>query len=192
MEAAADAFAAKGFHGTTTRDIAQRAGLSPAGVYVHFDSKETLLFALCEAGHLAARDMLATAATDPSPVEALREILSQFSRWHAEQYRIGRIVQYEFGHLTPAHQEVVLALRKEIDGVVRDVLVRGSRDGIFDVDDVSATALALTSLCVDVARWYEPGIRRTPDQIAASNAVLGLRLVGVRIGAPASTRPDPR
>lgn len=192
MEAAADAFAAKGFHGTTTRDIAQRAGLSPAGVYVHFDSKETLLFALCEAGHLAARDMLASAATDPSPVEALRAILSQFSRWHAEHYRIGRIVQYEFGHLTPAHQEVVLALRKEIDGVVRDVLVRGSRDGIFDVDDVSATALALTSLCVDVARWYEPGIRRTPEQIAASNAILGLRLVGVRIGAAASTLPDPR
>lgn len=136
--------------------------------------------------------MLASAATDPSPVEALRAILSQFSRWHAEHYRIGRIVQYEFGHLTPAHQEVVLALRKEIDGVVRDVLVRGSRDGIFDVDDVSATALALTSLCVDVARWYEPGIRRTPEQIAASNAILGLRLVGVRIGAAASTLPDPR
>ena len=33
MEAAADAFAAKGFHhATTTRDIAGRAGLSPAGV----------------------------------------------------------------------------------------------------------------------------------------------------------------
>lgn len=42
MEAAADAFAAKGFHATTTRDIAGRAGLSPAGVYVHFASKEDL------------------------------------------------------------------------------------------------------------------------------------------------------
>lgn len=191
MEAAADAFAAKGFHGTTTRDIAQRAGLSPAGVYVHFDSKETLLFALCEAGHLAARDMLAAAATDPSPVEALRAILNQFSRWHAEHYRIGRIVQYEFGHLTPEHREIVLALRKEIDGVVRDVLIRGSKAGIFDVDDVSATALALTSICVDVARWYEPGIRRSPEQIAISNATLGLRLVGVRLApAPAPSPGD--
>ena len=36
MRAAAQAFAEKGFHATTTRDIASGAGLSPAGVYVHF------------------------------------------------------------------------------------------------------------------------------------------------------------
>ena len=33
--AAADAFAERGFHATTTRGIASRAGLSPAGVDVH-------------------------------------------------------------------------------------------------------------------------------------------------------------
>ena len=38
MRAAAQAFAEKGFHATTTRDIASGAGLSPAGVYVHFAS----------------------------------------------------------------------------------------------------------------------------------------------------------
>ena len=54
IDAAAEAFAAKGFHATTTRDIAARAGMSPAGVYVHFATKEDLLFHLSEQGHLAA------------------------------------------------------------------------------------------------------------------------------------------
>lgn len=179
MEAAADAFADNGFHATTTRDIASRAGLSPAGVYVHFASKEELLFALSERGHVAARDMLVAAArAAATPSDGLAAILEGFSRWHAEHYRVARIVQYEFGNLTPAHREVVLRLRKQIDAVVQSVLEAGVAVGAFDVDDVPATTLALMSMCVDVARWYTSGIRRTPDQIGATNARLGLRLVG--------------
>ena len=123
LEAAADAFAAKGFHATTTRDIASRAGLSPAGVYVHFASKEDLLFQLSRAGHEAARDMLVAAAeTAATPTDALRSIMRQFAQWHAEHFRVARIVQYEFQNLTPEHREAVLGLRKDIDAVVRDVI----------------------------------------------------------------------
>lgn len=180
MEAAADAFADKGFHATTTRDIASRAGLSPAGVYVHFASKEELLYAISRRGHIGARDMLVSAAARAgSPTEALQAIMSTFSRWHAEHYRVGRIVQYEFAHLTPAHREEVLTLRKEIDAVMQAVLRDGVAEGEFSVEDLPATALALSSLCVDVARWYQPGIRRTPAEIGRGNAALGLRLVGI-------------
>ena len=51
LQAALDAFAAQGYRATTTRDIAQRAGLSPAGVYVHFGSKADLLGAISRVGH---------------------------------------------------------------------------------------------------------------------------------------------
>ena len=178
MEAAADAFAAKGFHATTTRDIASRAGLSPAGVYVHFASKEDLLFQLSREGHEAARDMLVTAAgAAASPTEALRSIMRVFSQWHAEHFRVARIVQYEFQNLTPEHREAVLGLRKEIDGVVRDVLTQGVAAGEFTVTDVRDTALALLSMAVDVARWYDPEIKRTPEAIGLTYGELGLRLV---------------
>jgi AcrR family transcriptional regulator len=178
MEAAADAFAAKGFHATTTRDIASRAGLSPAGVYVHFASKEELLFQLSREGHEAARDMLVAAAeAAASPTEALRSIMAVFSQWHAEHFRVARIVQYEFQNLTPEHREAVLGLRKQIDSVVRDVLTAGVASGEFTVTDVPDTALALLSMAVDVARWYDPEIRRTPAAIGHTYGELGLRLV---------------
>ncbi len=181
VEAAAEAFADKGFHATTTRDIASRAGLSPAGVYVHFASKEDLLFHLSRTGHESARDLLVEAATDgDSPSASLAAIMSTFARWHAEHHRTARIVQYEFQHLTDQHREVVLGLRKEIDAVVREVVARGVAAGEFEVDDVPATALALLSMAVDVARWYDPGIRRTPQAIGAAYADLGLRLVKAR------------
>ena len=178
MEAAADAFAAKGFHATTTRDIASHAGLSPAGVYVHFASKEDLLFQLSREGHEAARDMLVAAASAAgSPTEALRSIMAVFSQWHAEHFRVARIVQYEFQNLTAEHREAVLGLRKEIDSVVRDVLTAGVASGEFAVTDVPDTALALLSMAVDVARWYDPEIKRTPEAIGRTYGELGLRLV---------------
>ncbi|WP_277452201.1 TetR/AcrR family transcriptional regulator [Janibacter sp. DB-40] len=179
FEAAADAFADKGFHATTTRDIASRAGLSPAGVYVHFASKEDLLFQLSRVGHEEARDALAAAAAEAdSPTAALEEVISAFARWHAQQYQVARIVQYEFRHLAPEHQREVLTLRREIDGVVERIITDGVSSGEFSVEDTRVTALAAMSLVVDVARWYHPGVRRTPEDIGAEYGRLVLRLVG--------------
>ncbi len=178
MLAAADAFAERGFHATTTRDIASRAGLSPAGVYVHFASKEVLLFELSRRGHARARDLLvAAAAQAATPSEALRAIVGGFSRWHAEHYELGRIVQFEFRHLSAEHRDAVLGLRKEIDQVVAGVLRDGMATGEFEVEDVQGTALALLSMAIDVARWYTPDVRRTPEEIEHAYGDLAVRLV---------------
>jgi hypothetical protein len=39
------------------------------------------------------------------------------------------------------------------------------------------------SLCLDVARWYRPGYRLTPQQLGDFNAVAALRIAG---GHPAA------
>ena len=130
-----------------------------------------------EPGTDAPHRLLEAAGGASSPSEALRAIMSTFAQWHAEHFRVARIVQYEFGNLTAEHRDAVLALRKEIDGVVRQVVADGVDSGEFAVDDVPDTALALMSMAVDVARWYDPEIKRTPQAIGAAYADLGLRLV---------------
>src|SRR5690606_34163100 len=42
LAAAAELFAERGFHGTTAREIAQRAGVNLAAAHYHFGSKEDL------------------------------------------------------------------------------------------------------------------------------------------------------
>src|SRR5262245_28733627 len=46
LAAAAELFAERGFHGTTVRDIMQRAGVNLAAGHYHFGSKETLYLAV--------------------------------------------------------------------------------------------------------------------------------------------------
>ena len=178
LDAAAGAFADRGYAATTTRDIAARAGLSPAGVYVHFGSKEALLHALSVRGHEAALDLVTRSVAGPGPASArVARVMAAFSAWHAEHHEMARVVQYEFRHLTPEHHAEVVLLRRRIDRTVRTVLEDGVAAGELELTDVRETSLALLSLCIDVARWYSPASGRTPAGIGATYATLGLRLL---------------
>jgi AcrR family transcriptional regulator len=50
LDAAASLLAERGYHGTSIRDIAARAGMTPAAIYSHFVSKAELLVAVYEEG----------------------------------------------------------------------------------------------------------------------------------------------
>ena len=46
LAAAEEVFAARGFEGASTREIAARAGVNISGLHYHWESKETLYFAV--------------------------------------------------------------------------------------------------------------------------------------------------
>lgn len=174
--AAAHAFAGKGYHATTTRDIASLAGMSPAAVYIHYRSKEELLFNISLVGHETSLKLLRS-ITGADPVERLHNAVKAFAGWHAEFHTTARVVQYELGALTPEHHAEVAELRRGIDQQMRSFIADGVAEGVFDVPDLRGATLAVLSLCIDVARWYQPGGKRTPDEIGALYADLVLRMV---------------
>lgn len=179
VAAAVESFAAKGFHGTTTRDIASGAGMSPAALYVHHRSKEDLLHQISRSGHgetlALVRDAVATSA---DPREQLLAVVHAFVVHHAEGHTWARIVNYELAALSPEHLEEIAAIRRQIEQEMRDVVERGVAAGVFETDDPRMTALALLSLGIDVARWYRDEGEWTPEQIADHYATLALRVVG--------------
>ncbi len=177
LTAAVEAFAEKGFSATTTRDIASRAGMSPAAVYVHHDSKESLLFRVSLDGHEHALQILteAAAAAD-SPVDRVRQMVHAFSRWHAEHSRVGRIVQYEYHALTDEHRAEIATYRRRIEQAMQDALADGVDQGVLAVDDVPGTAFALLSLGIDLVRWFEPGGSWTAEGLADLHASLAVKM----------------
>ncbi|MBB1244013.1 TetR/AcrR family transcriptional regulator [Streptomyces durbertensis] len=177
--AAVDAFAERGFHATTTRDIAGRAGMSPAALYIHFRTKEELLYQISRVGHERSVRILTEASrTSEDPAQRLAAAVRTFVRWHAERHTTARVVQYELNALSPEHHEQIVELRRRTGAVMRGILEDGVAAGRFAVPDVSGTALALLSLCIDVARWFNPDGPRSPEQIGDLYADLALRMVG--------------
>ena len=178
MIAAVQEFAIHGYHGTTTRDIASRAGLSPAGVYVHFKSKEQLLYRISLVGHQRSLDVLAEAAASTNdPLARLRAVVSDFSSWHARYHMPAKVINYEIAALSEEHFLEIGTLRRRIDAAVRATLDDGVERGVFVIPDVGGMALALLSLAIDAGRWYRPGGQRTPAEIGTLFADLAERMV---------------
>lgn len=181
LRAAVEAFAAKGFNATTTRDIANGAQMSSAAVYVHFRSKEELLFEISDAGH---RSILATIdeADDPAapPSERLRACVHAFTAHHARDHVWGRVVNYELNALAAEHLDTVMAMRREITQRIRAIVDAGIEHAEFDVADSLATTNAVLSMGIDVARWYRDGSSLSPEEMGDFYAELATRMVGWR------------
>lgn len=181
LVAAVEAFAERGYHATTTRDIAGRAGMSPAALYIHYKTKEELLHRISGIGHDKALTILRTAADgEGTAADRLAAAVRSFVGWHAAHHMTARVVQYELDALGDEHRTEIVALRRKSDAAVRDIINDGVRAGEFDVPDVPGTTLAVLSLCIDVARWFNASGHRTPDEVGALYADLVLRMVGAR------------
>ena len=183
--AAATAFAERGFHATTTRDIAAQAGLSPAALYVYFRSKEEVLHQIVTSTLDFTIEVAGTEASRPvSPADRLAGLVRVLTLWTTYNSQVGHVVLYQTSALSPAHQAEVAAREQQVSRIVRRVIADGLSSGDFDVPDPGAAAIAVLSLCLDVARWYHPGHRLTPQQLGDFNAIAALRIVGAPHSAP--------
>jgi AcrR family transcriptional regulator len=172
-----DTFASRGYHATSTREIAARAGLSPAALYVHYASKTELLAAIIKIGHASALAEFERGFTEDGPAERVAAAVWYFTVWHAENQMLARVVQYELESLDDAQRREVGELRTKFERMLRGEIDRGIDAGIFAVDDVAGAATAIFSLCIDVARWYSPRRRRRPEDIGRLYGTLAVRML---------------
>ncbi|MFC5820824.1 TetR/AcrR family transcriptional regulator [Nonomuraea harbinensis] len=177
IDAALESFSTRSFHGTGTRDIAEAAGMSQAAMYVHYPTKEDLLYQISYDGHLEIEGVVLDAvARGSSPKEQLAEVMYDFTVWHARSHTRARVINYELGGLTPEHREEIATFRRRLEATMRRILVAGVEEGGFLVPDPSMTALALLSLGIDVSRWYRDNGRWTPEDIGERYRYLALRI----------------
>ena len=176
---AIEAFADQGYHATTTRDIANRARMSPAALYVHYPSKAALLARISGVGHEVALALVQQAiAGAPDPLSRLRAIVAGFAAWHAEHHRVARVVHYELTALPEPDRAGIVELRRRIEHLVEDQITAGVAAGQMRVAHPRRVARAVLSLGVDVARWYHPAGPDSPSVIGALYADLATRMVG--------------
>lgn len=173
VRAGIDTFARQGFAATTTRDIARTAGLSPAGLYVHHQSKAALLHVISRAGHASAAAVLSAGlqapleAGDRPRVDRIADTVATFAAWHAQHHRVARVVQYELGSLEPDAYAEVATMRRDMQDGLADAIADAVEAAEAEVVDVPGVARAAMSLCIDVCRWYDPDGRQDPDEVGA-------------------------
>lgn len=181
LHAGLECFAARGYHATTTRDIARRAGMSPAAVYVHFPSKADLLYRISLTGHEMAWASVQDALVGRTDtIDRLRSVVSSFTAFHGRYHRLARVSQHELRSLHEPHFRTIVEMRHRFAPLVEAELLAGVANGSFVIDDIAGTALAILSLPVDLTRWFDPAGRRSPEHIGELYADLTLRMISAR------------
>jgi AcrR family transcriptional regulator len=177
--AALASFAGQGFYAATTRDIAKRAKMSPAAVYIHYSTKQDLLMAIIHVGHRSALEAIQlTLNGNDSPTARLAKVVRELVLWHAKYHLTARVSQYELAALSPENFKVIATLRRETEQVMTQTIQAGVDSGDFDTSDPAAAAGAILSLAIDVARWYPSGWRKPRAALAEFYSDIALRMVG--------------
>ena len=130
VDAAVQLFIAKGFHKTTTRELARAAGLAIGTIYEYVTSKEDVLYLVCEAIHQEVEVRLAEripCAGDGA--QALAAAIAAYFRVcdHMSDHIL--LIYQETKSLTRESMRFVLDHELRITGVFAELLRQGVADG---------------------------------------------------------------
>jgi AcrR family transcriptional regulator len=152
IEIATEEFADKGLSGARVDDIAARTKTSKRMIYYYFGGKEGLYIAVLEAAYRNIRSVEATLDLEhQDPEQALRTLVSftwDYQNAHPEFIRLVMNENILNGAYL-SRSKAIQRLNATAIGVLRDLLVRGQREGTFrsDVDPVDLH-MSISALCV--------------------------------------------
>ncbi|MFO1237684.1 MAG: TetR/AcrR family transcriptional regulator [Alphaproteobacteria bacterium] len=186
LDAALAAFLARGFDAARMEDIAARAGISKAGVYLYFDSKIALLQALIdrEVKPIARRAEALMRVGHADPAATLRQ-LATFARRILTQPRLVEVPRLVLS-LAGRFPEIAERYRREVVeralGALKGLIAAGVRQGVFRAADPDVTARQMIGPLLLEGLWLHVlgGPLLSPDPDAAAERQIDLLLNGLK------------
>jgi AcrR family transcriptional regulator len=193
LHQAALTFVHSGYDATSMSQIAERCGITKAGLYYHFKGKQDLLLAIMShALDVLEERTLAAMLSAASHEQRLRSILYSHIRLitEADDGAFTVLVVTERNSLRPEDRRIIDQRILTYTALIRATLEGLRAEGkLREIDTAIATA-SLLGLMVWTSRWYRRGGRLTGDEIANQVTELGLASV-LRKPAAAPARPAP-
>ena len=129
-DAAVQLFIAKGFHKTTTRQIASASGFSIGSLYEYFTSKEDILYMVCESIHAEVERGVADAMSKTTGGrEALAGVIREYFKVCHRMSDFILLIYQESQSLPSQWRKRVLENELQITGLFVEVLARLAASG---------------------------------------------------------------
>jgi AcrR family transcriptional regulator len=173
-----------GYAATSVRDLTRACGLTPGALYNHFPSRDEVLFALVEGGHLRAQRALDEALAKTSgPRDALTKFVRAYTEIHLRFPPFAQLIHREYVHLSEARKREIVQRRRRMREQLVDILRAGSAQGVFTLIEGPhaevASAMMVLDMCSRTSEWFNP--KQPADGFSERYAAAVLRLVGARL-----------
>jgi TetR/AcrR family transcriptional regulator, cholesterol catabolism regulator len=180
VAAATRLFAAKGYHGTSMRDLSGELGINPGSIYGHVRDKGDLLERIVlRISDLHEVDMAEVVDMDATAEAKLREVCRRQLALYAADRAAYRVYFSEWRHLDEARQAQIVAARDRYEANLRAILDQAVAEGTYAADvDRDVAARALLGMLNWSVEWFAEGGRLHSDDVAAVYASVFLRGIG--------------
>lgn len=187
VEAAAECFMRKGYEKTTIDEIADALGATKGRVYHHFRSKSAIFFAVYREAMRYCFEAAEPIAAMPLPADdRLRRMCFAHAMVMMARLSFQRGIKqgleiYMRGATTEAERKVyleLLDLRDRYEGLFRDVLAEGVRDGTLAAADIPLTGRTILGALNALPDWYRPRVDGEAAESIA-NKVADVLMAGV-------------
>ncbi|PSL45826.1 TetR family transcriptional regulator [Salsuginibacillus halophilus] len=146
-------FKEKGFHRTTTREIAKASGFSIGTLYEYIGSKEDVLYLVCDAVYGEVMERLEQLLTEENAgVERVRHLVRSLFKVIDEMQDEVLVMYQEAKSLPKEALPYVLQREKEMTERIQDVLAKSRAEGVIQLPD-EQLPLAAENLMVKGHMW---------------------------------------
>jgi len=167
LDAAAQVFRKKGFHGASMANIAEAVNLQKASLYHHVSSKQEILLELLDRALELLLERISPIATQPIPAEErLRLMIREYLQILAENTDLSAVLLFEHRSLEGKQHARHVPNRDKFESLWREVLAEGVRSKRFACEDVALAARAILGIMNWTITWYRPNGNLTIKQIA--------------------------
>ncbi|HEX5942500.1 MAG TPA: TetR/AcrR family transcriptional regulator [Anaerolineales bacterium] len=157
LEAAAQVFRRKGFHGASMQDIAKAVNLQKPSLYHHVSSKQEILLALLDrALELLLERISAISSQDIPADKKLQEMIRAYLQILAENTDLSAVLLFEHRSLERKQHARHVPNRDRFEALWRSVLEEGVAAGLFVCDDTALTTRAILGILNWTITWYHP------------------------------------
>jgi AcrR family transcriptional regulator len=184
-------FVEKGYHGTTIRAIAARAGVSVPGLYHYYASKSEVLERLIDQvmDDLIAETEESLQLAGDDPLARFDAVVVAHVRFHCERIEESFIGNSELRSLSRSARRRVIEKRDRQQRLFDDVIEDGTRAGLFDLDWPREASRALVTMCTSVATWFRRDGAWSSDDVVKLYRQLARNLVRFNSERPSSHAP---
>ncbi len=157
LEAAAQVFRQKGFHGASMQDIAKAVNLQKPSLYHHVASKQEILLALLDrALELLLQRISVISDQDVSADKKLREMIRAYLQILTENTDLSAVLLFEHRSLERKQHARHVPNRDKFEALWRGVLEEGVASKRFQCDNPALAARAILGIMNWTITWYRP------------------------------------
>lgn len=167
LEAAAQVFRQKGFHGASMADIAEAVNLQKASLYHHVSSKQEILLAILDrALELLLERVSPILAQAIPPDKKLQLMMREYMKILVDNQDLAAVLLFEHRSLERKQHARHVPNRDKFEQLWKDAIAEGVKARIFKCDDPALATRALLGIMNWTMTWYDPNGPLAIEQIA--------------------------